>query len=348
MGGIAKFNRDLLRSLAENSLCQSVDAYPRVIVAEVGPIPPKLVFWTNAAKGKLSYIRALIPLILPGKCVDWVICGHINLLPIAWVIGRLKRCPVTLIVHGIDAWSPHRSLSVRRLIARVDRVVAVSEFTAEKLRSWSGISQDRISILPNCVDLERFSPKAKDPELIERYGLNGSRVILTVGRLVSKERYKGFDEVLDVLPTLSKEIPELRYLIVGEGDDRERLQRKVIELGVDGRVIFAGFIPEREKENHYSIADAYVMPSRGEGFGIVFLEAMACGVPTVGSLADGSREALLNGKLGLLIDPSDRVAVADSIRTALNRPRGIPVGLDCFSYPAFAGRVNSMVRQLFL
>lgn len=347
VGGIAKFNRDLLRSVAEDPLCQSVDVYPRVIRAELEHIPRKIAYWTDAANGKLSYVRALIPLIQPGKHVDWVICGHVNLVPIAWLIGTLRRCPVTLIVHGIDAWSPHRSLSVRRLITRVDRVVAVSEFTAEKLRSWSGISQDSISILPNCVDLQRFAPRARDPELIERYGLNANRVILTVGRLVSKERYKGFDEVLDALPMLSKEMPDLRYLIVGEGDDRERLQRKAFELGVHDRVIFAGFIPEREKENHYSIADAYVMPSRGEGFGIVFLEAMACGVPTVGSLADGSREALLNGKLGLLVDPSDRVAVADSIRMALNRPRGIPAGLDCFSYPAFAGRVNSIVRQLF-
>jgi len=168
---------------------------------------------------------------------------------------------------------------------------------------------------------------------------------MTVGRLVSAERFKGFDEVLEAIPSLLHHYPDLHYLIIGDGDDMPRLKRKVRDLQLVNRVTFAGYIKEDEKADHYSLADAYVMPSRGEGFGIVFLEAMACGVPTVGSLVDGSREALLNGKLGLLVDPSDHLAVADSIRTALSTPRGVPVGLDFFSYPAFASRVNSLVRQ---
>jgi glycosyltransferase involved in cell wall biosynthesis len=91
-------------------------------------------------------------------------------------------------------------------------------------------------------------------------------------------------------------------MIVGDGDDRGRLEEKVKSLGLSQQVIFAGKILEHEKASHYCLADAYVMPSHGEGFGIVFLEALACGVPVIGSKVDGSREALLDGQLGRLVD----------------------------------------------
>ena len=95
-----------------------------------------------------------------------------------------------------------------------------------------------------------------------------------------------------------QEIPNIAYLIVGDGDDRQRLEAKARSRGIDDRVVFAGFIPEAEKADHYRLADAFVMPGRGEGFGFVFLEALACGIPVVGSRLDGSREALAPGGVG--------------------------------------------------
>ena len=137
--------------------------------------------------------------------------------------------------------------------------------------------------------------------LVKRYGLQSSQVILTMGRLASQERYKGFDEVIDLMPRLLKRFPNLKYLIVGEGDDRARLEAKVAARSGRQRHFYWS-IPESEKVAHYNLADAYVMPSR-EGFGIVLIEAAAGGVPVVGSQADGSREALLDGRLGRLVDP---------------------------------------------
>src|SRR5205085_1990385 len=128
-------------------------------------------------------------------------------------------------------------------------------------------------------------------------------VILTVGRLVAQERCKGFDEVIEIMPQLVKRFPYIKYLIVGDGSDRSRLEAKAEALGVRDSVVFTGYIPESEKVAHYNLADVYVMPSHGEGFGIVLLEAAACGVPVVGSRGDGSREALLGGRLGSLVDP---------------------------------------------
>jgi glycosyltransferase involved in cell wall biosynthesis len=144
---------------------------------------------------------------------------------------------------------------------------------------------------------------------------------------------------------LSEKIPDLVYLVCGEGPDRDRLETKATGLGVRDRVIFTGFVPEERKTDYFRIADAYVMPSRGEGFGIVFLEAMACGIPVMGSTLDGSREALLGGELGVLANPDDPSNVVSSILSTLSRPRGVPEGLARFSLKEYQSRVAAIVRE---
>ena len=118
---------------------------------------------------------------------------------------------------------------------------------------------------------------------------------------------------------------------------------KVIALST----FFAGYVSEAEKVEHYRLADAYVMPSRGEGFGIVFLEAMACGIPVVGSKLDGGREALCDGKLGILVDPADRNELKAGILTALQQPPGVVRdGLDYFSVKHFQQRLHNIVQRV--
>ena len=172
---------------------------------------------------------------------------------------------------------------------------------------------------------------------------------MTLGRLAANEQYKGFDEIIECLPALKQQIPNIAYLIVGDGDDKKRLQDKAKALGVHDHVIFAGYIPESEKSNHYRLADAYVMPGRGEGFGIVYLEAMACGIPTVGSKLDGSRDALRNGQLGVLVDPTNLNDIHKAILQVLAQGRGkIPEGLDYFSVGAFRQRIFSHLEQMLV
>jgi glycosyltransferase involved in cell wall biosynthesis len=234
-------------------------------------------------------------------------------------------------------------------VRRIDRFVAVSELTRDRFVAWSGVSAAKAMLLPNCFEPENFTPGPKAPELVARYGLQGKTVLLTVGRLDSRERYKGFDEVLDLLPTLRQRIPEIAYLIVGHGNDRERLEHRVDELGLRDQVVFAGYVEETEKTAHYRLADAYVMPSRGEGFGIVYLEAMACGIPVVGSRVDGSREALRDGLLGLLVDPSQPAEIEQAIYKALDTPQPlVPAGLDYFSAMNYVARVQTIVETLSL
>jgi glycosyltransferase involved in cell wall biosynthesis len=344
-GGIAKFNRDLLAALDSMPDCGKVDAFPRLVQREPEPLPSKLCYRFEAAKGKFAYVRNVLGLVLDAAPADVVFCAHLNLLPLARMVSLVKRCPLLLIVHGIEAWQPHHNWLVRSLVQRADRVIAVSRYTADRLAGWTRIPFERIHILPNCVDLAEYRPRPRNADLARRLGADGRRVLLTLGRLAASEQYKGFDEVLDILPALTRQYPDITYLIVGEGDDRSRLEQKARELKGTAHVVFTGYVSEEEKKDLYSLADVYVMPSRGEGFGIVFLEAMASGVPAIGSSQDGSREALLNGNLGLVINPGDRDALIDAVRSALARPRGRPQGLEHFDITAFRERLTVLVRD---
>src|SRR5439155_2587042 len=142
-----------------------------------------------------------------------------------------------------------------------------------------------------------------------------------------------------------QEIPDLLYLIAGDGDDRARLQSKAASLGLDHHVVFTGYIAEEQKADHYRFADAFVMPGRGEGFGIVYLEAMACGIPVVASKADASREAVLDGQLGVLADPSKPQEIRAAIKEALSRPRILQKDLEYFSFDRFVGRWHALLPR---
>ncbi len=205
-------------------------------------------------------------------------------------------------------------------------------------------------ILPNCVDLSLFTPGRKSETLLTRYGLRNRTVLLTLGRLAEEERYKGFDEVLEILPLLAQDVPNITYLIVGDGPDRIRLEKKAQQLDIADRVVFAGRISEEEKADHYRLANAYVMPSSGEGFGIVYLEALACGIPVVGSKIDGSRDALRNGRLGILVNPKDRDELhAAILKTLAEKESGVEDrrnGVEYFSTERFRERVFEIIAAI--
>ena len=142
----------------------------------------------------------------------------------------------------------------------------------------------------------------------------------TVSRLSSLERYKGHDRVIHTLPRVLQQHPDTIYLVVGDGDDRPRLESLTVECGVRKNVQFAGLVPEEELPGYFRLADVFVMPSEAEGFGIVFLEAMATGIRVIGGSQDGSRDALCDGALGTLVDPGNGEELASAIIAALDDP----------------------------
>jgi phosphatidyl-myo-inositol dimannoside synthase len=347
IGGIAKFNRDFLKALDACSVVERVHVQPRLIPEQIEEvIPEAVVYDRTAARGKLSFLSRFGGLVLRGGPLDLVVCGHLHLLPVALILARLRRARLALIIHGLEAWQPTCKPLVNLSARSVDAVISVSRLSAERFSGWAKVAKDCFFILPNCVDLNRFTAQPRDAVLTERYGLQKSRVILTVGRLATQERYKGFDEVLDIMPQLVNRIPNLKYLIAGDGPDRTRLEAKTKALKMADRVIFTGYVPETEKVAHYNLADAYVMPSSGEGFGIVLLEAAACGVPVIGSRTDGSREALRNGLLGRLVDPHKPEELFEAIGSVLKKPsiRARRNGVEMFSPENFRARVADWCR----
>jgi phosphatidyl-myo-inositol dimannoside synthase len=344
-GGIQQYNRDFLRALATYRPVTKIVALPRLGNSPTEKTPGHFEYVTEATKGKLAYATELLRrMALRPKLI---ICCHIHLLPLAVLYRMLTGATIVLVIYGVEAWRPSSRYAINRCVRFVGHVLSISEFTAKLFQKWSSVRPDRCHLLPCCVDLLEFGHAPKSRLLEERYGLTGCKVILTFGRLAGPERHKGFDEVLDLMPDLLEAIPNLRYLICGDGPDRLRLQSKARTLGVAARVVFTGRVAESEKAAHYRLADAYVMPSQGEGFGIVLLEALACGVRVIGSTLDGGAEALKQGKLGLLVDPTSRAEIKSAIIRAITDPAP-PARLDLsdFSLERFSRNTHEILARL--
>ncbi len=349
-GGIAAVNRMVLRAIAGRADVETVHVLSRLHVNGVDPQPPGVEVDEQAAEGKVAYVRAALHAAQSSRW-DLVLCGHLHLLPLAMTMSA----PVVLVVHGIEAWrsggdrlgtvSLAKAVCLRHLVARTRSVVAVSAFTLERFTEWAGPPRGDAVVVPNSIPDGRFSPGPKPAGLLARYGLEGRTVLLTLCRLASTEQYKGIDEVLAALPALQSHLPDIAYLVCGDGDDRPRLEARVRSLGLERFVTFAGYVPESEKADHYRLADAFVMPSRGEGFGIVYLEALASGLPVVAGDSDGSREALRDGRLGVLVDPRSESDLVRGIIEAVGRPNATPEGFDYFSEARFRQRWSEVVDR---
>jgi len=345
-GGIALVNRDVIEAVCADPTVERITALPRVAHLPLKrPPPDKVHFDVSAIGGIGTYLRAVVRAMRRGP-YDMVFCAHLNLLPLARIVATTLRVPMSLTIHGIDAWEPRQRGPTRWMARSADLVMSVSQVTLDRFRSWAPYPDEKCIVLPNAIHLEQFAVGPKSPELERRYDVAGRPVVMTLGRLAGSERYKGFDYMLDALPRMVERVPDLVYLIAGGGSDRDRLEQKVRILDLTNHVRFTGMVPEAEKADHYRLADVYAMPSRGEGFGLVLLEAMACGIPTIGSTRDGTREAMRDGLLGPIVDPLDTDALVNAVVASLARPRAIPLGLDYFAYPAFVQRLTDTLGRL--
>jgi glycosyltransferase involved in cell wall biosynthesis len=242
-----------------------------------------------------------------------VISTHINFTPAAYWLKRLTGIPYWIVAHGTEVWNIQRP-ALQKALYHADRILAVSSYTRDRILKAHHLNPENVSLLPNTFDEHRFHIASKPQKLLERYGLTANQpLILTVGRLDSRDRYKGYDQILQALPNIRSSIPNIHYIIVGKGDDRPRVEQLIHQLQLQDCVTLAGFIPDRELSDHYNLCDVFAMPSKGEGFGIVYLEALACGKPVLGGNQDGAIDALRQGELGALVDPDDVDAIAQTI-----------------------------------
>ncbi|MCS6781168.1 MAG: glycosyltransferase family 4 protein, partial [Geminicoccaceae bacterium] len=337
-GGVARYDAAFLAALAQ---CERVDEVVVVARGGSGKGRPARCRQFGPFPSKAAFVAAVFATVVRARRFDLVWCGHINLAPLALAVARGIGCPWWLQLHGIDAWK--RPARLRAEAAeRADLVLAVSRYTRERFLAWANIEPARVKVVPNTVE-ERFSPGPRSPALLARYGIEGRRVLLTVARLSKSDGYKGVDLVLCLLPELKDRIPNLAYLVVGDGDDRPRLERLARELGVAGQVRFVGRVPDEELVDHYRLADLFVMPSKKEGFGIVFLEAMACGVPALGLNVDGSVDPLSLEPLGHAVaEPELASTIARLLADPPPRQPRPRIGV--FSKEAFRTRVSALVE----
>lgn len=344
-GGIARYNRDFLRALAKAEGGPEIIALTRSTLRPTDDLPAGIEE-IPAGHGRLQYSANAFRVALTRGPFDLIFCGHLFMTPLAAALSTLLRVPFWLQLHGVDAWERPRGLS-GRLAGRARLVTAVSRYTRARFLEWADCDPSTVRILPNTFD-PKFAPGPKPLSLVERHALSGRKVLLTVARLSAVERYKGHDRIIAAMPAILRHEPSAVYLIVGDGDDRPRLEALARETGLTDRVIFAGNVPQQELADYYRLADAFAMPSTGEGFGIVFLEAAAAGLPVVGGNRDGSVDALADGEIGTLVDPLDEEALAAALLAALRQGRGTPRGLGRFSTPAFETHVAALLRSLDL
>lgn len=244
---------------------------------------------------------------------ELVLSTHINFTPAAYRLKQLRGIPYWIVAHGTEVWDIKRP-ALQKALHHADRILAVSSYTRDRLLTEQNLDSAKISLLPNTFDASCWSIAPKPQYLIERHQLTAEQpIILTVGRLDSTQKYKGYDQILRTLPEIRRSIPNVHYILVGKGSDRPRIEQLIAQLNLESCVTLAGFVPDEEIGDYYNLCDVFAMPSKGEGFGIVYLEALACGKPTLGGNQDGAIDALCHGELGALVNPDDVDAIARSL-----------------------------------
>jgi len=237
---------------------------------------------------------------------------------IAMWLKRMTGLPYLAYCHGEEVTQTdlrkYQPMVRNTIYANADMVIAANEFARTNLLRI-GIAEDKIcKVLPG-VDCERFFPRSRRPELVARYGLEGKKVVLSVGRLVAR---KGHARVLRALAHIRDRVPPFHYLIAGEGPEKQAILSLAAELGLSQHITLAGKIAEDQLADFYNLCDVFVLVNHVvdgdlEGFGMVFAEANATGKPVIGGRSGGTGEAILHGLTGFLVDPECPDEIADRL-----------------------------------
>ena len=283
-----------------------------------------------------------------------VVATHPNLAPITQAMRlaapRLKSIVCT---HGVEVWEPLPAL--RKLALRkADLVTAPSKFTADHVASDQQVAPERIRLLPWALDPQFESPAVAASRMALPGEFPQGRVILSVGRWLAKERYKGMNTLITALARLLTRWPELELVFAGDGDDRHWLEDLAEQTGVLRHVHFLTGLSNGQLSACYAACEMFALPSSGEGFGMVYLEAMYYGKPVIGGAHGGAPEIIEDGVTGYLVPHGDAVHLATSIETLLLNPgvgqemgrRGRERVERDFRFSAFAKALKKILREL--
>ena len=249
--------------------------------------------------------------------------------PLALMAGKLRSAGASNIValtHGHEVWwakIPILKSLLKKIIKDVDHLGYLGDFTKGEIAKISNQPQKFLQIAPG-IDTQHFAPKIARGDLIEKYRLDGRRVIVSVGRLVHR---KGQDELVKAMPKILEQFPDAILLFVGEGPIKQMLFNSAKQLGVLPKVVFAGRVSHHDLPDYICLGEIFAMPVRSrfsglevEGLGIVYLEASACGLPVIVGNSGGAVDAVLDKKTGLLVDGTKSDQIADAICELLANP----------------------------
>jgi phosphatidylinositol alpha-1,6-mannosyltransferase len=283
--------------------------------------------------------------------VNWLLFTHVGIARAQLRVPRHWRRPYAVMLHGIEAWSP--TLDRERLAAmREARVrIAISPHTARR------VAAAHPNLPPIDICLLALLPDDEHPDRVpaDVQVDFGPHTVVIVGRMSSTERYKGHDQLILAWPRVLADVPDATLVIVGRGDDVERLHAKAAALGIGRSVHFTGFLPDAALRAVLRHAAVFAMPSRGEGFGLVYLQAMRAGVPCLGSRDDAAADVIVDGETGLLVPEQDPEAIAGALGRLLAdegmRRRLGDAGRrrfeSTFTYPRFRARLATVLSRAF-
>jgi phosphatidyl-myo-inositol dimannoside synthase len=340
-GGIARIMRLYLKALCENAgVHNCVDS---VVLNDLSGPEPRLTRYANDRLGehvgcdrrKVAFVRQALRL---ARRADLLVCAHLHHLPIAWLAQKFNaRLKYYLVAHGIEVWRPYSSMEKRALLG-AHRILCVSEYTRRQLlRFCPALPADRLVVVPNTLD-PQFTPRPEERLSTQPFALPR---ILTVGRLSAADSYKGYDTLIEAMPAIRREYPAVRLRIVGQGDDQPRLAALAARLGMTGSVDFLGSVNDEALRLEYAACDLFALPSRREGFGLVYLEAMIHGKPCIGARAGGAPE-VINDTVGRLVEYGnipDLAAAAIELARAPFDSEVVRRHADAFAFPAFSRRL---------
>lgn len=307
------------------------------------PAMPSSLVVRGAERSKRRFVAHAIK---DAPRTDQLIVGHLGLAPVAWLMRRFGRTRrYHLILHGIEAWKRATFID-RYALMGAESIIATTRYTARECARHNGVSEERFHVIPLCADERDIEPS---PD----FSLRGEFRLLCVARQDSSERDKGFEHVFEAIARLVHSHPGIHLNLVGKGDDQERLKGEVKDLGIEDRVTFWNALSDEELQAAYRQCDVFVMPSRKEGFGIVFLEAMRHGKPCIGGNYGGTPEVIEHGESGYLVEYEDVIAlckflnrlVRDEVERGRLGQRGIELIEHKFGLPGFRQNYRSMLAE---
>jgi asparagine synthase (glutamine-hydrolysing) len=268
----------------------------------------KLEDWFVCSRDKTRFIRAALRM---SRNCDRIVCGHIGQLPVAWLAKRLNpRLRYYLVAHGIEVWRSF-SFTERLALRGAEKILCVSDYTRRELLKNCPLPEGRAVVLHNTLDpWFEISPGTPLDQC--------APTILTVTRLTYADRYKGVQTMIEAMPAIRAAIPSATLRIIGRGDDLPRLQNLRNQLGLHTAVEFLGYVDDKALAAELRTCRLFALPSKKEGFGLVFVEAMAHSRPCLGARAGGVPE-VISPETGLVIEYGDVPALATAAIEALRR-----------------------------